>query len=199
MLELPKKISAIGYDCAVACAIMVFAYWRIQKPNLKWNISTDFDNEEWNACFRKGLNYIRNSGLPITNIKRMLSAYTFPLHSSLELLDDICDLEKNITFRIPPIVFYDYYYLARGIKRTPWHAVVAVDVSKEMLTVVDPSREPKYISRLAKKDFTEAWAITENATVIIRPKAYKIRHRRIPTKPETATLKKWMGNSEIHN
>jgi len=191
MLELPKKISARGFDCVVACALMVFMYWRVKKPYLSWNITTNLDNPEWDNCYKKGLSYVRTSGVPLINIRRMLRSYNFPLNSRLDFLSNLYQLERLIDVHIPPIVLYDHYYMVRGVKRTPWHAVVAIGVTGELLTVIDPSREPKYIARLPKTDFEESWAITENATVIIRPKTYKIRRRLVPS----ATLEKWMEPS----
>jgi len=188
MLDLPKKISARGFDCVVACAAMVFMYWRVKRPHLSWNMPTDLNDAEWDGCCKKGLSYVRTSGVPLINIKRMLRAYDFPLDSRLDFLSDVYQLQRLMDAHIPPVVLYDHYYMVKGVKRTPWHAVVAVGATEELLTVIDPSREPKYISRLPKTDFEESWAITENATVIIRPKTYKIRRRLVPS----TTLEKWM-------
>ena len=191
MLELPKKISAKGFDCVVACATMVFMYWRVKRPHLSWNVSTNFNDAEWDSCYGKGLKYVRTSGVPLINIRRMLKAYDFPLDSRLEFLNEAYQLGRLIDAHIPPVVLYDHYYMVKGVKRTPWHAVVVVDATKELWTVIDPSREPKYISRIPKTDFEESWAVTENATVIIRPKTYKIRRRLVPS----TTLKEWMETS----
>jgi len=191
MLTLPKMISARGYECVVSCATMVFMYWRAHRPRLHWDISTNYNDKKWDDCYRRGLDYVRASGMPLINVRRMLRACKFPLDSKLEFLNDIYQLERLIDAHIPPVVLYDHYFMVKGIKRTPWHAVVAVDVTKELLTVIDPSREPKFIARLPKTDFEESWAVTQNATVIIRPKIYRIRRRQVPS----TTLTKWMERS----
>jgi hypothetical protein len=187
MINLPKKISATSNDCLVACVTMVCMYWRESKQSLHWNISANLDGQEWSDVYQKGLSYVRMSGMPTNNIKRFLSTLDFPLNSRLEFVEDARQLTNLLGFNIPPIVIYDRDFLLRNVHGIG-HAAVLVDQTKEMFVTVDPSLHPKYIYKPPKTDFEEAWKLKQNATVIIYPKSYKIRHREVPS----TTLQKWM-------
>lgn len=189
MITLPKHVEATGFECLVSCVTMVCMYWRNERPKIRWNISDDFDNNQWNHFFKRGLKYVRSSGIPFNSIRRYLKSVRFPLRSNLEFLADVYELEKLLELNIPPIILYDRYFMLRGIKRAPFHSVVAVDKTDEMLTAIDPSLAPKFTVSLSKKDFREAWKITRNATIIIAPQTYKFRRRKVPS----VTLEKWVG------
>jgi hypothetical protein len=105
----------------------------------------------------------------------------------LELVEDTHQLVNLLSFNIPPIVIYDRDYFLRNVHGIG-HAVVFVDMTDEMFISIDPSLHPKYVYKLPKTDFEEAWKFKQNATVIIYPKSYRIRHREIPS----TTLQKWM-------
>lgn len=190
MIDLPKKVSATGNECLVACVAMVCMYWRKSKQRLRWNITSNLDDPEWNEVYKKGLGYVRMSGMPTNNIKLFLDSLNFPLNSALELVEDTRQLTNLMSFLIPPIVIYDRDYFLRSVHGIG-HAVVLVDKTDEMFVSIDPSLHPKYIFKLPKADFEEAWKFTQNATVIIYPKSYKMRHREIPS----TTLQKWMEDS----
>ena len=189
MITLPKHIEATGFECLISCTTMVCMYWRSQKPSLPWKMSGNFNDKDWNAVFNKGLKYVRSSGVPFNSIRRYLISLKFPLKVSLEFLPDIYEVEKLMDLNIPPIVLYDRYFMLRGIPRTPFHSVVLVDKTKELFIAVDPSLAPKFRISLSKNDFKEAWEITQKATIIITPKTYKSRRRKVPS----VTLEKWVG------
>jgi hypothetical protein len=187
MIDLPKKISATGNDCLVASVLMVCMYWRKSRQSPRWNIADNLDDQEWDKVYQKGLGYVKMSGMPTNNIKWFLNTLNFPLDSRLELVEDTRQLTNLLSLNIPPIVIYDRDYLIRSVHGIG-HAVVLVDKTEEMLVSIDPSLHPKYVYKLPKTDFEEAWKFKQNATVIIYPKSYKIRHREIPS----TTLQKWM-------
>lgn len=180
MITLPKKISARGHDCVVASVTMVCMYWRQAKQNLSWNLPLDFDHEEWSNFFKKGLTYVRRSGMPFNNTRRYLRTLDLPLNEKLEFLEDAYGLRNCLRANIPPIVFYDRNYFFKhesGIG----HAVVLVDQTEEMFVSIDPSFGPKYVHKLPKTDFGEAWKRKQNATVIIYPKSYRIKEIKTPS------------------
>jgi len=180
MIDLPKLIKATGHECVVASVTMVCMYWRKEKQNLNWNLPIDFDAPEWEEFYQNGLKYIRSSGIPSNDIKKFLKELTVPLKIKMEFLQDAYELTKLLSLKIPPIVMYDreyYVRLGHGIG----HAVVVVDETKEMFITADPSLYPRRLYSLSKKDFEEAWKFKQNATVIISPKTYKIKHRETPS------------------
>ena len=180
MITMPKMIAASGHECVVASVTMVCMYWRQTKQTLSWNIPLDFDHKEWSNFYEKGLKYVRRSGMPINNLKHFLRILDLPLDARLEFLEDAYGLRKLISLNIPPIALYDRNYFFKHMHGIG-HAVILVDQTEEMFVSVDPSLGPKYISRLAKTDFLEAWKFTENATVIISPKYFRIEEIKIPS------------------
>jgi hypothetical protein len=180
MINLPKNISACGHDCVVASVTMVCMYWRQAKKSLKWNLPLDFDHKDWNNFYKKGQTYVRKSGMPFNNIKRYLRTLGLPLNPKQALLDDIYGLRNLIRANIPPIVLYDRNYFFKH-ERGIGHAVVLVDQTDEMFVSIDPAFGPKYVHKLPKTDFEEAWKMNKNATIIIYPKPYKIRGKKIPS------------------
>lgn len=180
MIDLPMMVKATGHECMVASVTMVCMYWRKEKQNLNWNRPLDFEDHEWTDFYQKGLKHVRSSGIPSNDIKDFLKELTVPLKVKLEYLQDSSELTKLLSLKIPPIVIYDREYfwrLGHGIG----HAVVVIDETKEMLITADPSLYPRRSYSLSKKDFEEAWKFKQNATVIISPKAYKLKHREIPS------------------
>lgn len=173
-------VGAYGHDCVVASVTMVCMYWRQAKQRLSWNLPLDFDHEEWSDFYGKGLKYVRKSGMPFNNIKRFLRGLDLPLNAKLELLGSTHGLRNLIFANIPPIVLYDRTYFFKH-DRGIGHAVVLVDYTEEMFVSIDPSFGPKYVHKLAKTDFEEAWKLKENATVIIYPKNYKIKEKKTPS------------------
>jgi hypothetical protein len=180
MIKLPKKVSACGHDCVVASVTMVCMYWRQAKQSLKWNLPLDFDHKDWDDFYKKGQTYVRKSGMPFNNIKHYLRTLGLPLNPKQEFLEDIYVLRKLIRANIPPIVLYDRNYFFKH-ERGIGHAVVLVDQTEEMLISIDPAFGPKYVHRLSKTDFEEAWKMKKNATIIIYPKRYKIMEKKIPS------------------
>ena len=181
MITLPKMIGASGNECVVACVTMVSMYWRQAKQNLSWNLPLDFDHKEWNNFYENSLTYVRLSGMPINNIRRFLRKMDLPLNAKLEFLEDAYGLRNLIYQNIPPIVLYDRNYFFKHVHGIG-HAVVLVDQTEEMLVSVDPSLGPKYIFKLPKTDFVEAWEFKQKATIVIYPKPYRIKETEIPSK-----------------
>lgn len=181
MINLPKMVNATGNECLVACVTMVCMYWRKAKQNLSWNIPLDLNHEEWDNVYKKGLTYVRMSGMPTNNIRYFLRALNFPLTARLEFLEDAYELRNLMIRNIPPIAIYDRNWFLRNIHGIG-HATVLIDHTEEMFVSVDPSLAPKYIFKPAKTDFEEAWKFKENATVIIYPKSYKIRLKKAPSR-----------------
>jgi hypothetical protein len=188
MISLPHKIEAQGFGCLIASVIMVCMYWRQKEPFLMWTIDDDFSGTNWKKILTKGMNYIKSGGIPFNLINRFLSNLDFPLNARLEYLADISQLNKLLSFKIPPIILYDRYFLLRGIKQEPYHAVPIVDKTQETFTAVDPSLSPKFFNSLLIQDIVSAWAQTRNATIIISPKRIKLRREK---KPST-TLERWL-------
>ena len=180
MINLPKTIKASGNECLVACVTMVCMYWRQAKKRLSWNVPLNFEDEEWNNVYKKGLTYVRMSGMPTNNIRYFLRALKFPLKARLEFLEDTFELRNFIRGLIPPIPIYDRSWFFRGVHGIG-HAIVLVDQTEEMFVSVDPSLHPKYIHKLSKTDFEEAWKFKRNATVIIYPESYQIKIRKAPS------------------
>jgi len=180
MINLPKKVGARGHDCVVASVTMVCMYWRQAKQSLPWNLPLDFDHEEWSNFYEKGRTYVRRSGMPFNNLKRYLRTLVLPVNVKQELLEDAYGLRNLIRRNIPPIVLYDRNYFFRH-ERGIGHAVVLVDHTEEMFISIDPSFEPKYVHKLPKTDFEEAWKLKGNATIIIYPKRYTIKERKTPS------------------
>lgn len=180
MINLPRMIKATGHECVVASTTMVCMYWRREKQNLNWNLPVDFDHSEWVDFYQRGLKYVRSSGMPSNDIKKFLKELTVPLRAKMEYLQDAYELTRLLSLQIPPIVMYDREYFVR-LGQGIGHAVVIVDETKEMFVTTDPSLYPRRFSSLSKKDFEEAWKLKQNATVIISPKEYKIKHREIPS------------------
>jgi len=181
MMNLPKMINATGNECLVACVTMVCMYWRKAKQKLSWNIPLDLNHEEWDSVYKKGLTYVRMSGMPTNNIRCFLRALNFPLTARLEFLEDAYELRNLMIRNIPTIAIYDRNWFLRNIHGIG-HAIVLIDYTEEMFVSVDPSLAPKYIFKPAKTDFEEAWKFKENATVIIYPKSYKIRLKKAPSR-----------------
>jgi len=188
MITLPKHIEATGFECLISCVTMVCMYWRKEKPKMQWGISDDLVSDEWNYFFKRGLKYVKSSGIPFNSISRYLKSVKFPLRISLEFLPDMYALKKLMDLNIPPIVLYDRYFMLRGIKRAPFHSIITVDATDELLITIDPSLGPKFRTSLPKNDFEGAWRITRNATIIIAPQTYKFRRRKVPS----VTLEKWV-------
>lgn len=173
-------MSAHQHDCVVASTTMVCMYWRQVKQNLSWNLPLDFDHEEWSNFYEKGLTYVRRSGMPSNNIRVFLRTLDLPLNAKLAFLEDAYGLRNLIYRNIPPIVLYDRNYFLKHVHGIG-HAVVLVDQTEEMFVSVDPSLGPKYIFKLPKTDFIEAWRLKANATIIIYPKSYKIGEIKTPS------------------
>jgi hypothetical protein len=181
MIELPKMLDATGNDCVVASVQMVCMYWRREKPNLKWKeVPQDFDDPFWSNFKRKGLSYVRKTGMPTNNIKRFLKTLDMPLSAEHQLLEDLYGLRGLIDAKIPPIVLYDRTYYFKQVTGLP-HAVVFVDYTKENFVSVDPAFAPKFTTRLAEIDFLEAWKQNKNAVIVIYPKNYKFVKAEIPS------------------
>lgn len=189
MINLPKMIGAYGNSCVVASVAMVCMYWRQAKKHLSWNLPLDFDHEEWGDFCKKGLTYVRRSGMPFNNIKRFLKKLDLPLNVKLEFLQDTYGLRTLIFANIPPIVLYDRNYFFKH-ERGLGHAVPLVDYTEEMFVSIDPALGPKFVFKLPKTDFEEAWKLKENATVIIYPHSYRIRGRKTPSTTLMEYLKK---------
>lgn len=181
MITLPKMIDASGHDCIVASVTMVCMYWRQAKQTLPWNLPLDFNHEEWRDFYEKGLTYVRMSGMPFNNVPRFLDTLHLPLDARLELLEDSYGLRNLIRMDVPPIVLFDRNYFFKNVHGIG-HAIVLVDQTEEMFVSIDPSLGPKYIFKLPKTDFEDAWRFKANATVIIYPKNYKVSRRTIPSK-----------------
>ena len=192
MINIPKKVSAFGHDCVVASVTMVCMYWRQKKPDLSWNLPLDFDHEDWNKFIEKGKTYVRTSGMPFNNINRFLRTLSLPLTAKLELLEDTYGLRNLMRALIPPIVFYDRNYFFKN-ERGIGHAVVMVEQTQEMFTSIDPSFGPKYIHRLYKTDFEEAWKLKQNTTIIIYPKSYTLKGKKTPSITLTRFIEKGEG------
>ena len=191
MINLPKMISATGNECLVACVTMVGMYWRKAKQNLPWNISPNLNHKDWNDVYERGLTYVRMSGMPTNNIRYFLRALKFPLNARLEFLEDMYELRNLMLWNIPPIAIYDRNWFLKGVHGIG-HAIVLVDHTEEMFVSVDPSLAPKYVYKLSKTDFEEAWRFKKNATVIIYPKSYKIQTKKAPSR----TLDYWTREKE---
>lgn len=180
MIAIPKMISARGHDCVVASITMVCMYWRQRKQTLQWNLPLDFNHQEWNDFYDKGLTYVRRSGMPFNNIRRYLRTLGLPLDAKLKLLEDEHGLRNLLWADTPPIAIYDRNYFFKH-ERGIGHAVVLVDQTEEMFVSIDSSFAPKYTHKLPKIDFVEAWKFLGNATVIIYPKTYKIEETKAPS------------------
>jgi len=189
LIDLPRMIKATGNECLVSSVTMVCMYWRKARQNLSWNIPLDFDHEEWNDFYKKLLKYVRSSGLPHNNIRYVLRALKFPLTARLEFLQDAYNLRNLIELKIPPIVLYDQRWFLRNVHGIA-HAVVLVDHTNEMFVSVDPSLAEKYIYKLPKTDFEEAWEYKKNATIIIYPKYYKPTIKKRPVRTLEPYLKR---------
>jgi len=189
MINLPRMIKATGNDCLVACVTMVCMYWRKAKQRLPWNITLDLNHEEWNNIYKKGLTYVRTSGMPTNNIRYFLRALKFPLTARLEFLQDTYVLRTLMLLNIPPIIIYDRNWFFRNVHGIG-HATILVDHTDEMFVSVDPSLAPKYYFKLPKTDFEEAWKFKENATVIICPKSYRMTRRKMPSRTLNHYLEK---------
>ncbi len=177
-------INAVGNDCVVATVTMVCMYWRQRKQDLDWKLPLDFEHQKWKDFYKKGLTYVRTSGMPANNIKRFLSKLELPLSAKLVLLEDKYGLRNLIDTMVPPIVFYDHTYFLKNV-RGPGHAVILVDQTDELFISVDPSLGPKYYSKPAKTDFEEAWKLDHNATIILLPKIDSIIERKIPSQTKS--------------
>jgi hypothetical protein len=180
VIDLPKMIKATGHECVVASTTMVCMYWRREKPNLDWGIPADLDHQCWADFYKRGLSYVRSSGIPSNDIKKFLKELTVPLKAKMEYLQDAYELTRLLSLQIPPIAIYDREYFVR-LGQGIGHATVIIGETKEMFITSDPSSYPRHQSSLSKKDFEEAWKRKQNATVIISPKDYKIKHREIPS------------------
>lgn len=173
-------VSATGNECLVASVTMTCMYWRKAKQSLSWNLPLDLDHEEWNNFYEKGLKYVRRWGIAHNNIRHLLRAVESPLKARLEFLVDTYDLRNLINLHIPPIPLYDRKWFFKNVHDIA-HAVVFVDHTKETFVSVDSSFAPKYVFKLHKTDFEEAWKFKKNATVIIYPKSYRPRIRTVPS------------------
>jgi hypothetical protein len=181
MITLPKMIDASGNDCVVACTVMVCMYWRRLKPNLSWNLPLEFNSKEWESFYENGLKYVKMSGMPFNNITRFLKKINLPLDARLEFLEDMYGLRNLINLNIPPIVIYDRNYFFKNVQGIG-HAAILVDYTEELFISIDPSMGPKFVLKLPKSDFSEAWKLKHNATIIIHPKTFKMRRIEIPSK-----------------
>jgi hypothetical protein len=181
MIKLPKMIAATGNDCVVASVQMVCMYWRQEKPNLKWkDAPVDFDDPFWSNFNKKGVSYVRKTGMPTNNIKRFLKTLEMPLSAEHQILEDSQGLRRLMDAQIPPIVLYDRQYYFKQIHGLA-HAVVFVDYTKETFVSADPAFAPKPTTRLAEIDFLEAWKQNKNAVIIINPKIYRFIKTEIPS------------------
>lgn len=181
MIVLPKMLNATGNDCLVASVQMACMYWRKERPNLAWkNVPLDFEEQFWLDFYKKGLGYLRPTGMPQNNVKRFLGRLGLPLNMDFQLLEDEDDLHKLIDLNIPPIVIYDRQYYFRQLPGLP-HAVILVDHTKEQFVSVDPAFAPKFVTPLSKKDFLESWKQKKNSTVIISPNTYKFLKSEVPS------------------
>ena len=181
MIELPKMLSVVDNDCLVACAEMVCMYWRREKPNLDWkNTPLDFGASFWDDFHKKGLTYVRDTGVPTNNISRFLRSLSLPLNMELHFLEDTNGLRHFIDIRVPPIVLYDRHYYFKQTEGLG-HSAVLVDHTKETLVSIDPVYEPKFIFRLAEEDFVAAWRLKKKATIVITPKTLAFRKINVPS------------------
>ena len=182
MIILPKMLGATGNDCLVASVQMTCMYWRQERPNLPWKgVPKDFDDPFWSDFNKKGLNYLRATGMPTNNIKRFLKTLDLPLDASLQFLEGTDGLRRLIDAQIPPIVLYDRHYYFKQVQGLG-HAVVLVDYTKENFVPIDPALAPKFTTRLAEVDFVEAWKQKKNAVIIMVPKTYRFVKIEIPSR-----------------
>jgi hypothetical protein len=121
------------------------------------------------------------SGMPFNNINRFLKKLDMPVSSRLEFLEDTYGLRNLISRNIPHIVLYDRNYFFKHVQGIG-HAAVLVDYTEELFVSIDPSMGPKFVLKLPKADFSEAWKLKQNATIIINPKPFKVRKTEIPSK-----------------
>ena len=181
MIDLPKMLSIDDNDCLVACVQMVCMYWRREKPNLNWkNAPSDLDATFWDDFHKKGLTYVRDTGVPTNNISRFLRSLSLPLNAELKFLEDTNGLRHLVDIMIPPIVLYDRHYYFKQTEGLG-HSAIIVDYTKETLLSVDPIYEPKFTFRLAEEDFAPAWKIKKQSVIIISPKAYAFRKINVPS------------------
>lgn len=181
MINLPKMLSVEDNDCLVACVQMVCMYWRQEKPNLQWkNTPLDFNDSFWEDFHKKGLTYVKDTGIPTNNISRFLRSLSVPLNAYLHFLEDTNGLRRLIEIRVPPIVLYDRRYYFKQTEGLG-HSAVLVDYTKETLLSIDPVYEPKFTFRLTEEEFVPAWLIKKKAVVVISPKVYGFRKINIPT------------------
>jgi hypothetical protein len=181
MIDIPKKIKATGHNCVAASVSMVCTYWRKARPSLKWNISDDFESSEWDEFYKKGLKYIKNSGMPSDSIGRFLKNLDMPLRARLEHLENSYQITRLLNAHVPPIVIYnlDYFFKEeRGIG----HAAIVVDHTPEQFITFDSFFFPKCIRPVSKKEFEVAWKIEQNSAIIISPKSVKFSHEEIPSR-----------------
>jgi ABC-type bacteriocin/lantibiotic exporter with double-glycine peptidase domain len=181
MIILPKMLSANSNDCLVASVQMACMYWRQEKPNLHWkNAPLDFNDTYWDNFNKKGLSYVRNTGVPTNNVSRFLKNLSLPLNAELQFLEDTNGLRRLIDLRIPPIVLYDRHYYFKQVEGLG-HSVVLVDYTNELLVSIDPAFGPKFSFKLSEEDFLTAWKLKKNAVIIITPKAYRFAKIKVPS------------------
>lgn len=167
---------------------MVLMYWREKLPLLDWKLNDDFNSDEWNAAYSLALSKINpDHGMSFNRIKRFLRSLDTPVSPRLEFLRDMQQLDRLIGIDVPPIPLFDRFFMLRGIKKTPYHAVVLVDYTQEIFTAVDPFLSPRYVIGLPKRDFKDAWNLIQGATIIISPKTISFRRRKLAT----MTLERW--------
>jgi hypothetical protein len=183
MIELPKMIGATGNDCVVACVQMACMYWRRKKPDLRWKeVPLNFEDTFWSRFNKKGLSYLRATGMPTNNIKRFLKTLALPLTAEHQILEDSNGLRGLIDAEIPPIVLYDRLYYYKHVQSLP-HAVLLVDYTEENFVSIDPAWAPKFTTRLAQIDFVDAWKQNKNAAIIIYPKkTYRFVKIEVPSR-----------------
>jgi len=181
MIDLPLKVKATGHGCVCASVAMVCAYWRVQKPNLNWKIPQDINDLKWQEVYKKGLRYVKASGMPFSMIPRYLRTLSMPLNVRLEYLSKSHQLENLLNAMTPPIVFYNQDFYLKGEKGIG-HAVVITDKTDENFITIDPSFYPKCIYQIPKKEFEEAWKLEQNATIIISPKSNTFNRVKIPSR-----------------
>jgi hypothetical protein len=181
MINLPKMLSVVDNDCLVACVQMVCMYWRQEKPNLNWkDVPSDFSTSFWGDFHKKGVAYVKDTGMPTNNITRFLRTLSLPLNANLHFLEDTNGLKRLIDMQVPPIVLYDRHYYFKQIEGLG-HSAILVDYTKELLVSIDPAFEPKFTFRLTEEDFEAAWKLKKKAVIIISPKAYGFRKVNVPS------------------
>lgn len=183
-MELPRRIEATGFDCAISCVTMVSMYWRREKPLLDWKMPEDPDSPEWNQFYQRGHRYASHlSGVPLRNIASYLKSVQLPLAMKLVSLHGVYALESLTRAHILPIVLFDFYFYHKGVPKNPSHAAIVMEVTAENILTVDPSFINKNRTAYYRVEFEKSWKILENHAIVIYPKTYRLREIERTAKP----------------